>query len=291
MKRQVQSWCSALVLAALTIAVGFGGGTAAAKDHSRAVVSPANMQGWSCVPPAADTRPGGQAMFIVDPTAPSGRGALQLLTDLTVTAKVQCEHATNTPLASITQLGYWTKQNPPTAPGIGDPAYQLATCLNGATATTCNGFTTLVFEPYQNPTQGAVLPTVWQQWNVAAGLFWSTRTVTCSNGTVAGTPGGPATYTLAQLNTMCPQALVFQFLVNVGTNNPGYDVETDLFNFNGTVYDFEPVGCGKDKKDDDGDNATVQQNCGNSHGDGNDGSDNGNDGSDNGNSGSDDANE
>ena len=286
MRRQVQIWGSAFVLAALTIAVGLGGGTAAAKDHGgRVVVSPANMQGWSCVPPAADTRPGGQAMFIVDPTAPSGRGALQLTTDLSVTAKVQCAHATNTLLASITQLSYWTKQNPPTAPGIGDPAYQLATCLNGGTTSATCGFTTLVFEPYQNPTQGPVLPSVWQRWDVAAGLFWSTRTVTCSNGTVVGTPGGPATYTLAQINTLCPQALVFQFLVNVGSNNPGYNVETDLFNFNGTVYDFEPVGCGKDNKGDDSDTSKGKDHCGKGHDDGTDGSDNGN--GDNGNNGND----
>ncbi|HEX6062178.1 MAG TPA: hypothetical protein VF001_08915, partial [Candidatus Limnocylindria bacterium] len=219
------------------------------------------------------------------PTAPSGRGALQLTTDLTTTAKVQCEHATNTPLASITQLSYWTKQNPPTAPGIGDPAYQLATCLNGGTTAATCGFTTLVFEPYQNPTQGLVLPSVWQRWDVVAGLFWSTRTVVCSNGTVLGTPGGPATYTLAQINSMCPQALVFQFLVNVGSNNPGYNVETDLFNFNGTVYDFEPVGCGKDNKGDDSDTSKGNGHCGKGHDDGTDGSDNGNgDHGDNGNS-------
>ena len=29
------------------------------------------------------------------------------------------------------------------------------------------------------------------------------------------------------------------FGVNVGSNNPSYDVEVDLVNFNGTVYDFE----------------------------------------------------
>jgi len=267
----------AILLTAMTVAVGLGGATASAKDgQHRVVVTPENMQGWSCVPPTADTRFGGHATFVVDPTAPSGRGALELTTDVNPASKVQCAHSTQTALVNITELSYWTKQIvPPTAPAIGDPAYQLATCLTGASATGCNlqsgsttksSFTTLVFEPYQNPLQGPVLPNVWQKWDVDAGLFWSTRTVVCSNGTVVGTPGGPATYTLSALKEMCPEALVFQFLVNVGTNNPLYQVRTDLFNFNGTVYDFEPSRtCDKGQSNHDGD----KKNCGN-HG-GNDG--------------------
>jgi hypothetical protein len=266
MHRQLRVLCSGLVLIAMIVAFGPGAAIASAdEDGGRVIVTPANMQGWTCVPPGADTRPGGNASFIVDPSTPSGRGALQLTTDLTTTAKVQCAHSTNTQLANVSRLSYWTKQN--SAPFAGaDPAYQLATCLTGATPTACNpqqppdaasSFTTLVFEPYQNAAEGLVTPNVWQRWDVAAGLFWSTRTVSCSVGNVvAGTPGGPATYTLAQLKAMCPQALVFQFLVNVGRNNPGYNVETDLFKFNSTVYDFEPAnaGCGHGDGDFDGDN-------------------------------------
>jgi hypothetical protein len=64
---------------------------------------------------------------------------------------------------------------------------------------------------FQNPAQGPVVPTVWQQWDVDAGLFWSTRSVTCSNGAVVGTPGGPASYTLSDIRTMCPNAVVIGF--------------------------------------------------------------------------------
>ena len=97
-----------------------------------------------------------------------------------------------------------------------------------------------MYEPYQN---GVVTLGAWQQWDVDQGLFWSTRSF--SNGTcqVQGTSGGPATYTLAALQTMCPNAVVVGFGVNIGSNNPSYDVETDLFDFNGTVYDFEPATC------------------------------------------------
>jgi len=191
------------------------------------VVTPANQQGWS----TADTRAGGTVTFVSDPSSPLPPGALQLTTDLTTTAKAQYLHDANTPLSSVTEAGYYTK-NMSVSP-IADPSYQLVMCLDGAT--TC-GFTTLVFEPYQN---GSIVPNAWQHWNVESGLFWSTHTIVCSNGTVQGTSGGPATYTIAQVSSICPSAIVIGFGVNIGTNNPGYVVRTDGFDFNGTTYDFQ----------------------------------------------------
>lgn len=221
MARKIGIVATALVMAAFAVP---------ALAASTVVVTPANTQGWS----TADTRPGGAVNFVVDPSSPAPDGALQLTTDATTTAKAQYLHAANTPLASVTQLSYYTKQNSASF-AAGDPSYQVVTFLTGGTT----GFTTLVFEPYQNPVEGAVVPGVWQKWDVANGLFWSTRTVTCPNGTIVGTPGGPASYTLAQVNSMCPNAVVGGFGVNIGSNNPSYNVETDLFNFNGTVYDFQ----------------------------------------------------
>jgi hypothetical protein len=215
-------------------------GAAGATAGATVVVTPTNTQGWS----TADTRPGGQVNFVVDATAPRGAGALQLTTDPTPAAKAQFLHDANTPLSSVTELSYYTKQNASLVP-LADPSYQVVTFLNGGTA----GFTTLVFEPYQNPAEGPIVSNAWQKWDVAAGLFWSTRTVTCSNGTILGTPGGPASYTLAQVSSMCPNAVVGGFGVNIGTNNPGYNVETDLFDFNGTVYDFEPYSVASSKDD------------------------------------------
>ncbi len=193
------------------------------------VVTPTNTQGWS----TEDTRPGGAVNFVADASAPGGSGALQLTTDATTAAKAQFLHAANTALADVNELSYYTKQNSASFAG-GAPSYQVVVFLTGTA-----GFSTLVFEPYQNPLQGPVVTNVWQQWDVDAGLFWSTRTVTCPNGTVLGTPGGPATYTLSAIQALCPNAVVIGFGVNIGTFNPGYDVETDLFNFNGTTYDFE----------------------------------------------------
>jgi hypothetical protein len=200
------------------------------------VVTPTNQQGWS----TADTRPGGAVTFVTDSTAPSGVGALQLTTDLTTTAKAQYMHSASTPIADVTDLSYYTKQVAAVFPG-GDPSYQLPAFLNGTT-----GFTTFVFEPYEN---GVVVPNTWQSWNVSAGQFWSTRTVTCSHGGVIAGHGGAPFYTLAQIKTMCPEAVVIGFGVNIGSNNPGYTVRTDLFNFNGTVYDFEPYRVAQSKDD------------------------------------------
>jgi hypothetical protein len=214
------------------------------------VVTPTNQQGWS----TADTRPGGAVNFVSDSTAPSGVGALQLTTDATTTAKAQYLHDANIPLASVNDLSYYTRQvNAPLFPGA-DPSYQLPVCLGGVTPSGCVGFTTFVFEPYENiglgTPGGVVIPDVWQKWNVSAGQFWSSRSASGGGActTIAGFGGAPF-YSLAAIKSICPNAVVVGFGVNIGSNNPSYNVYTDLFNFNGTTYDFEPyeVATSKDQ--------------------------------------------
>lgn len=195
---------------------------------SLTVVTPSNLQGWS----TADTRVGGASSFILDNTAPSGSGALKLTTDATTTAKAQFMHSATGPLASVSELSYYTKQNSASFAG-GNVSYQLPVFLNGT-----SGFTTFVYEPYQN---GTVVNGLWQQWDVDAGQFWSTRSVTCSNGNVVAGGGGAPFYTLAQIQALCPNAEVLGFGVNIGSNNPSYDTETDLVSFNGDAFDFEPT--------------------------------------------------
>lgn len=193
------------------------------------VVTPTDTQGFS----TADTRPGGFVTFVNDPTSPLPTGALQLTTDMTNEAKAQYMHAANTPLGQITELSYQTKQV--SGPASAAPSYQLAIDLNGAGE---GGFTTLVYEPYWN---GSVTPGVWQAWDVDAGQFWSSRTVTDGTCTVTAGAGGAPFYTIAGLQENCPNAVVLGFGVNVGTYNPNYVVLTDALDFNGTTYDFEVV--------------------------------------------------
>lgn len=246
-------WLLTFCLTALLALALVTPATATLFAGSTVVVTPTNQQGWTSAPPLADTRPGGAVNFVVDNTAPSGNGALQLTTDATTTSKAQYMHAANVPLADVTDLSYYTRQISASFPQ-GEPSYQLPVCLGGVTGTTCNGFTTLVYEPYENPglgtPGGTVIPNVWQKWDVSNGQFWSSRTATGGGAcnTVAGAGGAPF-YTLAGLKSVCPNAVVVGFGVNIGSNNPAYNVYTDLFQFNDTTYDFEPyeVATSKDQ--------------------------------------------
>ena len=230
----------AFSLFAIFAMVAVTSATAALLAETTIVVTPTNQQGWS----TADTRPGGAVNFVVDGDAPSGNGALQLTTDATNEAKAQYMHAANVPLADVTELSYYTRQISASF-AEGEASYQLPVCLGGIVGTNCIGFTTFVFEPYENPglgtPGGTVIPNVWQKWDVDSGLFWSSRTASGGGActTTAGAGGAPF-YTLAGLKSVCPNAVVVGFGVNIGTYNPSYNVYTDLFNFNGTVYDFEP---------------------------------------------------
>ncbi len=220
---------SSIGITALLIMVAFATIASAA---TTVVVTPTDPEGWS----EADTRIGGDVNFVVDATSPFPGEALQLATDSSNTAKAQYLHAATTTLAGVTSLSYYNKQV--AGPVHAAASYQLIVDLDPASSTT--GFTTLVYEPYQN---GVVVPGVWQQWDVDAGQFWSSRSYT-DGGTctvVAGAGGAPF-YTLSGLQAACPTAVVLGFGVNVGTFNPGYDVYVDGVVFNDTTYDFEIEG-------------------------------------------------
>jgi hypothetical protein len=174
---------------------------------------------------------------VTDATSPYPTGALQLTTDGTNAAKAQYMKSVNVPLANISELSYSTKQV--AGPAVADPSYQLEVNLNGS----AGGFTTLVYEPYWN---GTVTPGVWQTWNVAAGQFWSSKTVAPL---VVNGAGGPPFYTLAELQAAYPNAVVAAFGVNIGSYNPNYNVETDGVNFNGITYDFETKAVAPSTKD------------------------------------------
>lgn len=214
---------------------------------NQVVVTPTSTHGWT----TADTRPGGAVAYSSDTTAPGNphNGALQLTTSAAATAKAQYMHDTTTPLADVSALSYATKQT--SAPFTGaDASYQLATCLLGytpavdSTPAVCNGFTTFVYEPYEN---GTVTPGTWQTWDVTAGQLWSSRTVSGGGCSVAAGAGGAPFYTLTGLQANCPSAVVVGFGVNIGSNNPSYDVQADLVNFNDTIYNFEPFAAVADK--------------------------------------------
>lgn len=227
----------------LTMVIFLAGAIATPRAQTVAeilVVTPTNTRGWS----TADTRTGGAVAFVLDASAPGGTGALQLRTDNTNAAKAQYMHLADTPLALVTDLSYWTKQNSAAFSG-GAPSYQLAVNLCGTT-----GFTTFVFEPYQSGLPiTTVTPGAWQSWDVDAGQMWSSRSVTCGSESVLAGAGGAPFYTLADLQARFPAAVAIAFGVNIGTFNPSYDVLSDLVQFNETVYDFEVYSTPTDPED------------------------------------------
>jgi hypothetical protein len=225
----------ALGLLGAAILVFSGLATAATK-----VVVTQNSSSWHSV----DTRPGGTVTFTEEYGAPSGlgSGALKLTTDATTGAKADywTEEVAGTQLDAVTTLSYWTYQD--SGPVHAAASYQVAVDLNGDAA---GGFTTLVYEPYWN---GVVAPETWQQWDVDAGQFWSSRTFTDGTCAVVAGAGGAPFYSLATLNTLCPNAVVLAIGVNIGSFNPSYVVATDGVQFNDTIYDFE-VGRSPASKD------------------------------------------
>ena len=198
-------------------------------EEETLVVTAVNTRGWS----TADTRPGGTVEFTLDSSSPAPGGALRLITNNTTAAKAQFMHATETLLADVVDLNYYTKQNSALFPN-GAPSYQLAVLLDGTVGT----FTTLVYEPYNNGY--SITNGVWQQWDVDAGTVWSSRTVNAGGAcTVTQGAGGPPFYDLATLKSNCPSAIVVGFGVNIGTFNAGWDTQVDLVKFNNTTFDFE----------------------------------------------------
>lgn len=230
---------TSISLAVLLLVAAFATVVSAANT---VVVTPSNTEGWS----TSDTRPGGAVNYVVDATSPYPGEALQLITNSSTTAKAQYMHAASTSLSGVTELSYYAKQV--SGPIHADPSYQLAVDLNGAAT---GGFTTFVYEPYQN---GVITPGAWQQWDVDAGQMWSSRSFTEGTCAVVAGGGGAPFYTLADLQSTCPNAVVVGFGVNIGSNNPSYDVYADGVVFNGTTYDFEaeytPAPTGPVSKDD-----------------------------------------
>ncbi len=201
---------------------------------AQTVITPNNPQGWN----RADTRPGGNVRFITDGTSPSGTGALRLYTNNLNTAKAQYFVPSNVLLSSVTTLSYYTKQVSASFAN-GAPAFNIAVYLDGNTANPAS-FTTLVYEPYNNGE--TIIPNTWQQWNAVGEDFWSSRNVNVGGGCmVTAGGGGPPFYTLAGLAAICPNAVVAAYGVNVGSFNPSWNTEVDLVNFNGAIFDFEPV--------------------------------------------------
>jgi hypothetical protein len=198
-----------------------------------------------------------------DPGAPSTAGpsgfgshALELTTNSQGTSQAQLltvGHIFGESLADVNEVNYWTFQDEDSelgSPGVALPSLQLQIDANGLG--TDGGFTTLVFEPYQEDEGGPhqpITPETWQFWDAYPKRWWSTRDIDCTGGTpdpfhLDGTSGGGAFATLSEIAAGCPDAVLLQFGTDVGSGAPNVISATDGLHIgigeNAYTWDFGP---------------------------------------------------
>jgi hypothetical protein len=179
----------------------------------------------------------GTGVFVAGPgTPPAGTGSI-LFSTPTGTDKVTLFNYlyVEEQLDELDALSYWTYRTAGSAQQV--TALNIQVDVNGAAA---GGFTTLVFEPVYNTTQGAVASDVWQEWDAYNGgnaIWWSSNPI----------PGAPNRDTFVSWNTILaenPDAVILGGLgFNQGSGNPALIAAADelTVGFGGetTTYDFE----------------------------------------------------
>lgn len=180
--------------------------------------------------------------FVLGPGhPPMGIGSLELSTPLP-TDKVSLfnfDHI-GTPLSSISGMGYATYRDPSsTAAPNQVPSINIQVDANGPSVP--GGFTTLVFEPVYNTSQGPIVPGTWQTWDAYNGgqaIWWSSRPI-------EGCLVGPCYQTWDTIIANNPNAtIVGGYGVNQGSGNGGLTASADALRLAYAnvcvVYDFEP---------------------------------------------------
>ena len=193
-----------------------------------------------------DTGLGGAATFVNGPgTPPAGVGSLGLsTTDSTSHAQLYGYQFIGTRLDAISSLSYRTYRA--SGPGSIVPSLNLEVDYAG----TGSSYTTLVFEPVYNPTQGAVTDGTWQTWDATSngsGIWWSTSSIPGVNKPADGCGVTPCYVTWDTIIASNPNAKIrFGVGPNVGTgvstpfagSADGLAVGVDGAV---TTFDFEPT--------------------------------------------------
>lgn len=198
-----------------------------------------------------DGTPSTAAEFVDGPaTPPLGTGSLQLTTTSgsEKVALFNYDHV-GTALPAVNDVSYSTYRQ--TGADQQVASLNLQVDFNGPNV--AGGFTTLVFEPVYNTTQGPVVSGAWQNWTgTGGGVWWSTRTIN-------NQPGGAAVAdmrTWDQIVASNPDATILGGVgINQGSGNAGLTDNVDAFTFDNTTYDFEhdvPAPTDKDQCKKDG---------------------------------------
>jgi hypothetical protein len=213
----------------------------------------------------SDTRPGGSASIVnltgaggnLENNQPSPPGAALLTTDLTNGAKasvaISNDYGAASTLANINLSYDYYRTNVAGGTEAAAPSIQLSfydpNYNPGVTTVPDRGYTTLVYEPYENlpgnPPSGS-----WQSASIDMnnGLFWTTGGFGQPSGN-----GGATLKTLADWytaffgssNGAIADAHLISITMNLGTYNPGVTGYFDNVAINGTAiadttYDFSP---------------------------------------------------
>lgn len=187
--------------------------------------------------------------FIKGPSNPPlGVGSLELNTVDAVGKQQHLEtQQFGALLSEIDGMAYSTyRHSDSTATPVQVTAINMEVDSNGSAP---GGFTTLVFEPVYNTSQGTVQEDVWQDWDAYSGgeaIWWSSQPI-------SGVCAFTCYVTWDQIVAANPDATVISYGVNQGGGNPGLHANVDALSIsvrgNNTMYDFEPyiVATNKDQ--------------------------------------------
>jgi hypothetical protein len=193
------------------------------------------------------SRNAGNGAFVTGPGSPPlGVGSVTFTTP-TGADKVQLFNydQVGTPLSQVRSMSYCTYRTAGDAQQV--TAINVEVDVNGATP---GGFTTLVFEPVYNTSQGAVVSGQWQCWDAYSGgnaIWWSSNPI----------PSAPNRDTFVPWSTIVaanPDAVIVGgFGLNQGSGNPGLVSSVDALHFDtptkSITYDFEPYHVATSKDD------------------------------------------
>ena len=163
-------------------------------------------------------------------TPPLGMGSLELTT-VSSNDKVSAfnfDHV-GTKLADVNDISYSTFRTAGSAQQVA--ALNVVIDLNNPAV--AGGFSTLVFEPVYNTSQGTVNNGTWQNWNAGNNaIWWSSRPIN-------GVPNKDTFVTLASIKQANPDATIKAVGINQGSGNPGLTTAVDAFTFDKVTYNFE----------------------------------------------------
>jgi hypothetical protein len=199
------------------------------------------------------TRALGTGTFVTGPgTPPLGVGSFEMATPTGADKATlfNFDHI-GTRLGDIRSMSYATYRSAGALQQVASINIQVD--YNGPDV--AGGFTTLVFEPVYNTSQGAVVSNQWQSWDAYDGgqaIWWSSNPI----------PGAPNRDTFVPWSTIVaanPNATILGgYGVNQGSGNPALVTAVDALHFDtpstSITYDFEPyrVATNKDACKNDG---------------------------------------